>query len=53
MLISVLTDFRTTVQRDPSREFEESDCQTLLNLRNSVLKKFNIDEDILPVDYLE
>lgn len=52
-LFQVLTEFRTKVNRDPSRNFEQNDRQILLNLRDLVLKKFDVQEDILPLEYLK
>lgn len=51
--VSVLTDFRSLNCRDPSRNFEENDKRVLSELRNSVLKRFNVEDDILPEEYLE
>ena len=50
---SVLTDFRSTNSRDPSRDSEKDDKRVLSELRTSVLESFNVEEDILPEEYLE
>ena len=52
-LVIVLMEFRKTLKRDPSRNFEEVDTKTLMNLRDSILKKFNVDGELLPEEYLQ
>ncbi|KAK7603470.1 hypothetical protein V9T40_003469 [Parthenolecanium corni] len=53
LVFKILTDFRSSNCRDPSRSFEENDKRVLSDLRNSVLKSFNVEDDILPEEYLE
>lgn len=53
LVFKILTEFRTKVNRDPSMNFEQNDRQILLNLRDLVIKKFDVQEDILPLEYLD
>lgn len=52
LIFKILTDFRTLNGRNPRQELE-NDCQQLLDLRISILKKLNLEKDILPLEYLE
>ncbi|XP_065223338.1 SUMO-activating enzyme subunit 1 [Planococcus citri] len=52
VIFKILSEFRTVNGRNPSRDVQ-NDYQQLLESRTSILKKLDLESDILPLEYLE